>query len=251
MTRSGLVVAVACVLLAPILRAQSPPCEQWNTAGFYRVATVEDVTACLDAGSDIAARSEDGYTPVHHAAERNANPEVVDALLAVGADPDPRDDDGDTPLSLAAFNVSSRLAVVESLLAAGANPRARNEFGRTALHYAAAVWKAPEIAALLAADAEPTAQDTRGSTPLHHAADPLWARLVEDPGSAIDALLDAGADPLAEDEDRTTPWDLAKENDALRRSDAYWRMNDARFDAPVRDVQRPTTTSTSRPQARV
>ena len=150
MTRSGALVATACILLAPILRAQpAPTCEQWNTEEFFRVATVEDVTACLDAGSDVSARTDEGYTPLHHAALESEQPEVVDALLTAGADPDTRDQHGDTPLSLAAFDVSSRTAVVESLLAAGANPRTRNELGQTALHYAASAWKAPEIAALL------------------------------------------------------------------------------------------------------
>ena len=123
MTRSGPLVATACILLAPILRAQpAPTCEQWNTEEFFRVATVEDVTACLDAGSDVSARTDEGYTPLHHAAQESEQPEVVDALLTAGADPDTRDQHGDTPLSLAAFDVSSRTAVVESLLAAGANP---------------------------------------------------------------------------------------------------------------------------------
>ena len=250
MTRSGPLVATAWVLLAPLLSAQpAPTCEQWNTEEFFRVATMQDVTACLDAGSDVSARTEDGYTPLHHAARESDDPEVVDELLAASADPDPRDHDGDTPLSLAAFQVSSRTAVVESLLAAGANPRTRTERVRTPLHYAAAVWKAPEIAALLAAGAKPMARDARGRTPLHHATDPLWARSVMDPQRAVDALLDAGADPMAEDDDGITPWDLAKENDELRGSDAYWRMNDATFADPPREVRRPATTSPGRPQA--
>ena len=252
MIRSAPLVATACVLLAPILSAQpAPTCEQWNTAAFFGVATVQDVTACLDAGSDVSARTEDGSTPLHHAAKESAKPEVVDALLAAGADADTRDQDGDTPLSRAAFNVSSRAAVVESLLAAGANPRTRNEYGRTPLHYAAAVWKAPEIAALLAAGAQPMARDVGGRTPLHHAADPLWSRRVMDPQQAVDALRDAGADPMAEDDDGTTPWDLAKENDELRGSNAYWRMNDARFADPLREVRRPSTTSRARRQVAV
>ena len=89
------------------------------------------------------------------------------------------------------------------------------------------------------------AQNARAQTPLHYAADLIWFRDVDDPGSAIDALLDAGADPSAEDEDSKTPWDLAKENDGLRGSDAYWRMNDARFIGPVREVRGPTPTSPS------
>ena len=55
-------------------------CEQWNTEEFFRTATVEDVTACLAAGADVAARTEDGHTPLHQAAFVNENPAVVQAL---------------------------------------------------------------------------------------------------------------------------------------------------------------------------
>ena len=134
------------------------------------------------------------------------------------------------------------LAVIELLVAAGANPRTRTQDGETALHRAAARWKGLEVvAALLAAGADPMARDARGATPLHSAAS---ADLNEDnPRGTIDALLGAGANPLAEDEDGTTPWDLAQENDKLKGSDAYWRMNDARFEAPEPHTARRRTTS--------
>ena len=224
-------------------------CPEWNTVGFFRSATVAVVTVCLAAGADPNARDEYGYTALHRAAENNENPEVVDALLAVGAAVDPRSDDGETPLKLAAFRIGSSLAVIESLLAAGANARARNEFGTTALHYAARVWKGPEIAALLAAGADPMARTAWGETPLHGAADRRWSRGKNDPGNAVDVLLRAGANPLAQDEDGTTPWDLAQENDELKGSDAYWRMNDARFNAPKPNTRRRTTTPPDQRQA--
>ena len=250
MTRSSLAIVAACLLATPMLRAQpAPTCEQWNTEEFFGVASVEDVTACLAAGANVQARTEDGHTPLHHAAALNEHPEVVEVLLVAGTNVDPRNERGDTPLMRAGFRVEPRLSIVESLLTAGANPKARNSYGRTALHYAAAVWKGPEIVALLSAGAAPMARDERGRTPLHHAADGNWLRLPDDPGSAIDALLDAGADPSAEDEDGKTPWDLATENDGLRGSDAYWRMNDARFTNPGREVRGPAPTSHGRPRA--
>ena len=56
----------------------------------------------------------------------------------------------------------------------------------------------------------------------------------EDPhaGAVIEALLDAGADATARNAAGQTPWDHAQENGVLRGSDAYWRLNDARFNAP-------------------
>ena len=48
----------------------------------------------------------------------------------------------------------------------------------------------------------------------------------------IGALLDAGANPLASDDDGQTPWDVIQENEALRGSGVYWRMNEARFNEP-------------------
>ena len=62
-----------------------------------------------------------------------------------------------------------------------------------------------------------------GDTPLHRAA------LFNKNPAVITALLDAGADPKARNADGMTPWDCAKDNEALKGSDAYWRLNDARF----------------------
>ena len=39
-----------------------------------------------------------------------------------------------------------------------------------------------------------------------------------------------------------TPWDRAKGNKALKGSDAYWRLNDARFEAPGGGAHRSPTT---------
>ena len=49
---------------------------------------------------------------------------------------------------------------------------------------------------------------------------------------------------MARNANGETPWDLAQENEALRESDAYWRLNDARFNAPRQDSRRSTNTTT-------
>ena len=47
---------------------------------------------------------------------------------------------------------------------------------------------------------------------------------------AVIALLNARADVNAEGEWGRTPWDLANDNIKLKGTDAYWALNDARFE---------------------
>ena len=79
------------------------------------------------------------------------------------------------------------------------------------------------VAALLGAGADPNARDNFRSTPLHFAAG------SSKPPAVVSALLDAGADPYATDQYGDTPWDVLPENSPLRGTDAYRRLNDARF----------------------
>ena len=103
----------------------------WAQDLFDRNLTPEGVRAALDAGADLEARNEYGWTSLLHAAEYNSNPEVVQALLDAGADLEARDEDGGTPLMwVAAFN--SNPEVVQALLDAGTDPTASNRGGSTA-----------------------------------------------------------------------------------------------------------------------
>ena len=251
-------------------------CEIWNTRGFFRTATVADVTACMATGADVAVRDNNGNTPLHLAARYNANPAVVEALLAAGADPptvqavntllhlaagsnanpavveallaagadvEARDNDGNTPLHMASRNTVS---VIRALLAAGARLDARNMSGGMPLHSAAdrAIFGRSAIEILLQAGARLDARDGDGNTPLHLAANTTLSAnadrmYVRRAGEAIEALLDAGANPTARNAAGETPWDLANGNETLRGSDAYWRLNEARFDEPVQESSPP------------
>ena len=80
--------------------------------------------------------------------------------------------------------------------------------------------------ALLAAGADPMARTESGDeTPLH------WAAGNGSPAVA-QALLAAGADAMMRTAMGRTPWDIAQDNEKLKGTDAYWRLNDARFNAP-------------------
>ena len=91
-------------------------CDEWNTREFFETVTTVDVTDCLVAGSDLEARNDNGYTPLHFASF-NENPTVVEALIAAGADVAARDGTGFTPLHTATSG-NENPAVIEALIAA-------------------------------------------------------------------------------------------------------------------------------------
>ena len=105
---------------------------------------------------------------------------------------------------------------------------------------------AAAIPALITAGADLNMRDEDGNTPLHLAGSYVNSSFREgrhpeterNAGDAIDALLDAGADATVRNVAGETPWDRARDNEALQRSDGYWRLNDARFEEPREDSSR-------------
>jgi ankyrin repeat protein len=100
-------------------------------AFFGGAGTADAAKALLDAGADVAARSQNSFAvlPLHSAAS-GGHSEIVELLLAAGAEPDPRQRHGWTPLHAAAQNGDARS--LEALLAAGADPELRNDDGLSA-----------------------------------------------------------------------------------------------------------------------
>ena len=80
------------------------------------------------------------------------------------------------------------------------------------------------VQALLAAGADLKARNKWSGTPLH-----IAAGFSANP-TVVQALLAAGADPTAKTWDGKTPFDLLQENDKLKGTDVYWRMNDLQYE---------------------
>ena len=89
-----------------------------------------------------------------------------------------------------------------------------------------AAWRgtASEVKAALSAGANPGARLEDGKTPLH------WAAMFDSNPSAITALIEGGVDPGARDKDGKLPFDYAQDNEALKGTDAYRLLNEARFE---------------------
>ena len=81
--------------------------------------------------------------------------------------------------------------------------------------------------ALIEGGADPNARDEWGMTPLHRAA---YFNSNPSVPSVITALIEGGANPAAIDINGFTPFDYALENEALRGTDAYWLLSEARFE---------------------
>ena len=107
------------------------------------------------------------------------------------------------------------------------------------------------IETLIAAGANVDARDERGDTALHLAAQHSYSGryYLSHADHAIEALLDAGANATARNAAGRTPWDFAQANESLSGSDAYWRLNEARFDTPMQDSRRPTATQPNSQQS--
>ncbi|MDE0528506.1 MAG: ankyrin repeat domain-containing protein [Truepera sp.] len=233
-------------LLALLGQVWAADCDQWNTPGFFEVATLEEVRGCLEAGAEVNAQDEHGHTPLHGAAEYSDNPAIVALLLEAGAEVNAQDEEGITPLYTAVWESwwqqqqgrHSNPEIVALLLEAGADPNAERPRmeGWAPLHEATQSCPMnPEIITLLLeAGADVNAHDELFNTPLTYAA---WRGTNPE---IIILLLEAGADPhksgarglgRAVREGFFTAWEFINKNEALKGTEAYERLREATLGA--------------------
>ena len=101
----------------------SPGREPLHLAAAF--GSLEVVKLLTDHGYDINARTWQGASPLHAAAQHNPDTKVIDFLVERGSEINARDDYGRVPLHIAAgFN--PRLDVLQALLDHGADPLAKS-----------------------------------------------------------------------------------------------------------------------------
>ncbi len=139
-------------------------CKGWETEDYFRLATLEEVSACLETGVDLDMRDQGNAAPLHRAAAHTENSAVVNALLKAGSHPMRQDRDGRTPLHLAA-KYNDTPGIVQVLLDVGADAKAQDKSGNTPLHYAArSAANVAVVEVLLTAGADPLARKSRAET---------------------------------------------------------------------------------------
>ncbi|MDA8085716.1 MAG: ankyrin repeat domain-containing protein, partial [Nitrospiraceae bacterium] len=111
-----------------------------NEAGWE--GYLKSVEVLIKQGADVNAKNNNGYTPLHRAAEFG-HKDVAQTLIAHGADVNAKDNNGDTPLHEAAEG--GQADIVKLLIAHGADINARDNAGRIPMQVA----NGKEIVALL------------------------------------------------------------------------------------------------------
>ena len=153
--------------------------------------SLEVFKALRDAGADLHAQRNDGYTVLHRITWF-ADAATVRELIDAGLDPNAAWSHGYTPLHYA-----RSFEVFEALRAAGADIQARTNAGYTALHRAAWFGDAAMVQALIDAGLDPNAVTSGGLTPLHHAGSREIFKALRDAGADLSVLEAAfGRDEL-------------------------------------------------------
>ncbi len=180
----------------------------------------EVVQMLIDNGADVNARDEVGNTALEEAS-RNSTPEVIQVLIDARADVNARDEVGSTPLMGASWRNTPE--VIQVLLDNGADLHVRAENGSTALSRASFNNNNRQVIQLLIDNgADVNAKDQDGDTALMVA-----SRNNRNP-EVIEFLINYTIKEKIE-VDWTDIWKLAKENEDLKGTPVYWKINELRF----------------------
>jgi len=211
---------------APQVKQQSKPLSEADQ--LLKAAAsgnVEVVKEHLAAGTDVNAKGDQtGRTPLHLAVEFRVHKEIVELLIAEGADVNAKTNDGWTPLDLAddketadllrkhggkstaydSIDLAAQLGNIKAVkkhLADGADVNTQNESGTTPLGWAG-YYGYKELVELLIAEGADVNANSNGTTPLNNA-------VSTDRLEVTALLIEKGADVNAKYEDGGTPLDRA------------------------------------------
>jgi ankyrin repeat protein len=172
-----------------------------------------EIEQLLAAGTNVNARDQAGWTPLHKAMERLASAptartpadaeivaaaKTVELLLSRGADVNARARNGIAPIHYAA--ATGQKTLVQLLIARGADVRVTGSDGVTPLFLAAGRGSGDVADVLIARGADVNARTRSGYTPLSNAADHGSldvARLLVDHGGDVNAHDGEGATALS------------------------------------------------------
>jgi cytohesin len=149
---------------------------------------IEAVKQHIAAGTDVDAKDDGGWRPLHAATKpKQGHKEIVELLIAAGADVNAKSKMG-TPLHVAARN--GQKEITELLIAKGADVNVKGDSFPTPLHFASS-WDHKEVVELLIANgADVNQRSDRGGTPLN-AADGEIAELLRKHGGKTGEELKA------------------------------------------------------------
>ena len=90
----------------------------------------------MDKDANVEAKSNNGWTALHHACHYQRNPDIIQLLFELKADADAETNDGSTPLHLASRNENTTREIIDLLIEKQANVYAENNDGWSPLQHA-------------------------------------------------------------------------------------------------------------------
>ena len=183
--------------------------------------TLQQIKDAINNRANVNARFPiTGATPLMWAAAFNPDPEVVVALVNAGADVNAKTISGSTSLSWA-ITYNPNLEMITTLVKSGFDVNSKDENGWTPLMEVARDNSNTEvIRVLVSAGADVNIQCNFEMTSLMRA-----ARYTTNPG-VITTLLELGADPKMKDFFDKMAIDYAKNNKALKNTEALRKLEE-------------------------